>query len=41
MKGTMLSFSRDIESAIEKYLEYVRNARLDRSKPIEDNEQAR
>ncbi|MGY3076889.1 hypothetical protein ACVWZZ_003260 [Bradyrhizobium sp. LM6.10] len=41
MKRAMPSFSREVESALEKYLGYVRNAQLDRSKPIEDNEQAR
>jgi hypothetical protein len=41
MKQTMLSLeARDLESAIEKYLEYVGSARLDRSEPIEDDEQA-
>jgi hypothetical protein len=32
--------ARDLESAIEKYLEYVGSTRLDRSEPIEDDEQA-
>src|SRR5262245_4994710 len=32
--------ARDLESAIEKYLEDVGSARLDRSEPIEDDEQA-
>src|SRR5215468_3538142 len=32
--------ARDLESAIEKYPEYVGSARLDRSEPIEDDEQA-
>ena len=32
--------ARDLESAIEKYLEYVGSARIDRSEPIEDDEQA-
>jgi hypothetical protein len=37
----MLSLeARDLESAREKYLEYVGNARLDRSEPIEHDEQA-
>ena len=41
MKQTMLSLeARDLESAREKYLEYVGSARLDRSEPIEDDEQA-
>jgi len=41
VKQTMLSLeARDLESAREKYLEYVRSARLDRSEPIEDDEQA-
>jgi hypothetical protein len=41
VKQTMLSLEeRDLESAREKYLEYVANARLDRSEPIEDDEQA-
>ena len=41
MKQTMLSLeARDLESAIEKYVEYVGSARLDRSEPIEDDEQA-
>jgi hypothetical protein len=41
VKQTMLSLeSRDLESAREKYLEYVGSARLDRSEPIEDDEQA-
>jgi len=31
--------ARDLESAIEKYLEYVGSAQLDRSEPIEDDEQ--
>jgi len=41
VKQTMLSLeARDLESAREKYLEYVGSARLDRSEPIEDDEQA-
>lgn len=37
----MLSLeARDLESAREKYLEYVGIARLDRSEPSEDDEQA-
>src|SRR3954462_13439258 len=41
LKQTMLSLEvRDLESAREKYLEYVGSARLDRSEPIEDDEQA-
>src|SRR5262247_483904 len=41
IKETMLSLeARDLESAMEKYLEYVGSARLDRSEPIEDDEQA-
>jgi hypothetical protein len=41
VKQTMLSLeTRDLESAREKYLEYVGSARLDRSEPIEDDEQA-
>jgi hypothetical protein len=41
MKQTMLSLAaRDLESAREKYLEYVRSARLDRSGSIKDDEQA-
>src|SRR6516225_10276100 len=32
--------ARDLESAIEKYLEYVGSAQLDRSESIEDDEQA-
>lgn len=41
VKQTMLSLeARDLESAREKYLEYVASARLDRSEPIEDDEQA-
>ena len=31
--------ARDLESAIEKYLEYVGSAQLDRSESIEDDEQ--
>jgi transcription elongation GreA/GreB family factor len=41
VKQTMLSLTaRDLESAREKYLEYVESARLDRSEPIENDEQA-
>lgn len=41
VKQTMLSLeARDLESAREKYLEYVRSARLDRSEPVENDEQA-
>jgi hypothetical protein len=41
VKQTMLSLeTRDFESAREKYLKYVASARLDRSEPIEDDEQA-
>lgn len=41
VKKTMLSLETDdLESAREKYLEYVASARLDRSEPIEDDEQA-
>jgi hypothetical protein len=41
VKRTMLSLEeRDLESAREKYLEYVASARLDRSEPIENDEQA-
>src|SRR5262249_49557679 len=41
VKQTMLSLeARDLESAREKYLEYVGSARLDRGEPIEDDEQA-
>jgi hypothetical protein len=41
VKQTMLSLeARDLKSAREKYLEYVGSARLDRSEPIEDDEQA-
>jgi len=41
IKQTILSLeARDFESAREKYLEYVESARLDRSEPIEDDEQA-
>ena len=41
VKQTMLSLeARDLESARDKYLEYVGSARLDRSEPIEDDEQA-
>lgn len=41
VKKTMLSLeARDLESAREKYEDYVGSARLDRSEPIEDDEQA-
>jgi transcription elongation GreA/GreB family factor len=41
VKQTMLSLeARDLESASEKYQEYVASARLDRSEPIENDEQA-
>lgn len=41
VKQTMLSLeARDLESARAKYLEYVGSARLDRSEPIENDEQA-
>ncbi len=41
MKQIMLSLeARDLDSAIEKYLEYVGSALLDRSEPIEDDERA-
>jgi hypothetical protein len=41
VKQTMLSLeARDLENAREKYQEYVASARLDRSEPIEDDEQA-
>jgi len=41
VKQTMLALeARNLESAREKYLEYVGSARLDRSEPIEDDEQA-
>jgi hypothetical protein len=41
VKQIMLSLeARDLESAREKYLEYVASARLDRSEPVEDDEQA-
>lgn len=41
IKQTMLSLEAcDLESASEKYLEYVSSARLDRSEPIENDEQA-
>jgi hypothetical protein len=41
VKQTMLSLdARDLESERAKYLEYVGSARLDRSEPIEDDEQA-
>ena len=41
VKQTMRSLeARDLQTAREKYLEYVGSARLDRSEPIEDDEQA-
>ncbi len=41
VKQTMLSLEAgELESAREKYREYVGSARLDRSEPIEDDEQA-
>ncbi len=41
VRETMLSLQRhELESAKEKYFEYVANARLDRSEPIENDEQA-
>src|SRR4030095_3212511 len=41
VKQTMLSLeARDLQSAREKYLGYVAGARLDRSEPVEDDEQA-
>jgi|1185.fasta_scaffold139572_2 hypothetical protein len=41
VKQTMLSLEeRDLESARENYLQYVESARLDRSEPIENDEQA-
>jgi len=39
MKRTIVSLSRDLESAVEKYLKYVGSARRDRRMPIEDDEQ--
>jgi hypothetical protein len=40
-KQTMLSLeARDLESANEKYQAYFASTRLDRSEPIEDDEQA-
>jgi transcription elongation GreA/GreB family factor len=41
VKQTMLSLeARELESSREKYLEYVRSARLDRSESIDNAEQA-
>jgi hypothetical protein len=41
VKQTMLSLeARDLQSAREEYLAYVASARLDRSEPIRDDEQA-
>jgi hypothetical protein len=41
IKETMLSLEdAALQSAREKYLDYVANARLDRSEPIESDEQA-
>ncbi|NLS07595.1 hypothetical protein HGP14_30480 [Rhizobium sp. P32RR-XVIII] len=41
IRETMLSLEKGaLESAREKYLDYVAGARLDRSEPIEDDEQA-
>ena len=41
VRETMLSLeAHELESAAEKYLEYVAGARLDRSEPIESDEQA-
>jgi hypothetical protein len=41
IKETMLSLEREaLQSAREKYFDYVADARLDRSEPIEDDEQA-
>ncbi|HET7674558.1 MAG TPA: hypothetical protein VFL54_03445 [Gammaproteobacteria bacterium] len=41
IKETMLSLeSEALRSAREKYFDYVADARLDRSEPIEDDEQA-
>lgn len=41
IRETMLSLEADaLESAREKYFEYVASAKLDRSEPIEDDEQA-
>ena len=41
IKETMLSFERAaLQSAREKYFDYVADARLDRSEPIENDEQA-
>jgi hypothetical protein len=41
VRETMLSLeAHELESALEKYFEYVASARLDRSEPIENDEQA-
>lgn len=41
IRETMLSLEKSaLETAREKYLDYVGDARLDRSEPIEDDEQA-
>ena len=41
IRTTMLWLEKSaLESAREKYLDYVTDARLDRSEPIEDDEQA-
>jgi hypothetical protein len=41
IKKTMLSLeAHELESARQRYFEYVASARLDRSEPIEDDEQA-
>jgi hypothetical protein len=41
IKETMLSLEGEaLQSAREKYFDYVASARLDRSEPIEDDEQA-
>lgn len=41
IRETMLSLEKTaLEAAREKYLDYVAGARLDRSEPIEDDEQA-
>ncbi len=41
VRQTMLLLEKhELESATEKYFEYVARARLDRSEPIENDEQA-
>src|SRR5215510_10669989 len=41
VRETMLSLeAHELESATEKYFDYVADARLDRSEPIENDEQA-